>query len=169
MSFLITCKDGCEKILANEAAFYSGKLQSKGRGWILAQVDAPADLCFAHCILENPIKISAVSVNSFAEKFAEVFLTHIAQMRIDEPWPFLFFSSTDAPLIHRANAVEKCWLEKIQKKMSRVAKLSQRGIPRGSKFSEGFFVHFIDFNQAFVSFQALSLGQQRMQMDEKSR
>jgi 23S rRNA (cytidine2498-2'-O)-methyltransferase len=52
--------------------------------------------------------------------------------------------------------------------MSRVAKLAKDGIPQGPKFGEGFFVFVTDFNQALVSFEALSQGQQRMKLDPQS-
>src|SRR3989338_2780472 len=157
METLITCKEGCEKILANETTLYHGKLQTKGRGWILAQWnDAPPhDLCFAYHMLKNPRKVSVASVNGLTEKLLDLFTTHIKEKRIVEPWPLLFFSASAEKLIHRAKTVEKNWLYKLQKKISRVAKLFQKGIPPNSKWTEGFFVYFIDFDEALVSFQAL--------------
>lgn len=171
MTTLITCKEGWEKTLASEAALYQATVQTSGRGWILAETagqDFLVEFCFANNFLENPTKLSAGSVNNFAEQLATLFLTHIKDTRIVEPWPFIFTSSGDEQLIHRANIVEKNWLEKIQKKVSRVAKLAQKSIPHDTKFTDGFFVHFIDFEQAFVSFKAASSGQQRMQMDPQA-
>ena len=170
MDLFITCKEGFEKILASETALSRGVVQTKGRGWIISRwQETPAlDLCFAYHILENPLTVSAASLNSFTDKLADLFLTHIKDMRIDGPWGFEFSSSGNEQLIHRAKTVEKGWLEKISKKVSRVAKLSKKGVPHSPQLSEGFFVHFTDFDQAFVSFKALSLGQQRMQMDPQA-
>ncbi|HBR14741.1 MAG TPA: rRNA methyltransferase, partial [Candidatus Omnitrophica bacterium] len=170
METLITCKEGYEKILANEAALYHGKLQTKGRGWIIEQWDGdlPQDLCFAYHILKNPLEVSAVSVNDLSEKLLDLFTSHVKEKRIVEPWPLLFFSCDNELLIHRAKTVEKNWLDKLQKKMSRVAKLSQKGFSDSSKWAEGFFVHLIDFTQALVSFEALGARQQRMQMDPQA-
>ncbi len=177
MDVLITCKEGSEKIASNEIVFYNGKVQSKGRGWILAQWTNPAqppnaaplaDPCFAHYLLENPVKISAASVNSLTEKLIDLFTSHIAGQKIVDPWPLLFSCSDEEQLIQRVKTVEKYWLEKIQKKMSRVAKLARKGLPRSPEFTEGFFVHFTALNEAFVSFRALSAGQQRMQMDPEA-
>jgi len=170
MKTLITCKEGYEKILANEAALYHGKLQSKGRGWILAQWDEalPQELCFAYQILINPVKVSASSINGLIGKLLDLFTTHVKQKRIVEPWPLLFSSSGDAQLIHRAKTVEKIWLDNLQKRMSRVAKLSQKSILNGSQLADGLFVHFIDFDQAVVSLQAIGARQQRMQMDPQA-
>lgn len=167
METLLTCKEGYEKILSNEVASYHGKLQAKGRGWILAQWDDvwPKNLCFAYHILEDPIKVSATSVNGLTEKLLNIFTKHIKEKRIDKPWTLLFSSSGEEKLISRAKIIEKNWLEKLKKKMSRVSKLSQNNTPRGSELAEGFFVHFTDFDKAIISFKALAAKQQRMQMD----
>ncbi len=173
MAVLITCKEGCEKIASNEVVFYNGTIQAKGPGWILAewtsiktpQASPLEDPCFAHYLLENPIKISAASVNSLTEKLIDLFTSHIADQKITDPWPLLFSSSDDEQLIQRVKTVEKYWLEKIQKKMSRVAKLARKGLTQSPEWTEGFFIHFTALGEAFVSFKALSAGQQRMQMD----
>ncbi|HBR14735.1 MAG TPA: hypothetical protein DD723_04210 [Candidatus Omnitrophica bacterium] len=89
METLITCKEGCEKILANEAALYHGKLQTKGRGWIIAQWNNAflQELCFAYHILKDPLKVGAPSVNVLTEKLLDLFTAHIKEKRIVEPWP----------------------------------------------------------------------------------
>ena len=68
-------------------------------------------------------------------------------------------------LLQHKKSVKKNWLVKMRKRMSKITKLAQEGIPHRSKFSEGFFVHFASFDQIFVSFKACSAGQQRMRMD----
>lgn len=175
---LITCKTNYEKILARECALHDINFQTKGRGWILAHWEEHAlskqheipltDPCFAHNIFKNPTTISAASVNRLTEKLINIFITHLGQTRIVEPWALLFSSSGEEQLIQRAKSVKKCWLTKMRKRMSHVVKLSKEGLPHCSKFVDGFFVHFVDFNQAFVSFKALSAGQQRMQMDSSA-
>jgi len=175
---LLTCKTDYEKILAREIALYNIKLQTKGHGWVLTQDtgktaskdhDTPiTDPCFAYHILENPIKLTGTSVNDFTEKLINLFTENIGQSRITDSWARSFLSSGDEQLIKRTKTIEKNWLNKMQKKMSRVTKLSKEGIPHHSNFADGFFVHFTDFNQAFVSFRALSAGQQRMQMDPQA-
>ncbi len=168
MTTFLTCKEGCEKILANEVTFYKGIVQKKGSGWILAEGAALQDPCFAYTILEDPLKISAVSINSLTEQLVNLFMAHLVPLRVVEPWAYLFSSSGTEQLAQRTKTVEKSFLEKLLKKMSRVAKLAKWGFPQNSKLTEGFFVHFIDFDQAFVSFKALSAGQQRMQMDPQA-
>jgi len=177
-TILITCKINYEKILAREIALYNVDFLTKGRGWILAQwekqtltkqYDTPlTNSCFAYHLLENPADVRAASVNSLTESLVNLFITHIGETRIVEPWKFLFTSSGNEQLIHHAKSVKKRWLNKMAKRLSHVTRLSQEGIPYGSKFTEGFFVQFIDFNHVFVSFRALSTGQQRMQMDSQA-
>ena len=167
MTNLITCKNGCEKNLAREIRLYKGTVAMIGRGWILAQHSEPTP-CFAYSLLENPQKISAASVNDFTEQLLNVFTSHLTDKRITQPWPLIFSSGGDEKLLHRAKTVEKSWREKLQRKMSRVAKLSTSNLLPSEQFVDGFFVYFIDFDQAFVSFKARSAGQKRMQMDENA-
>ncbi len=172
---LITCKPGYEKTLTREMELFHLHLHTKGRGWILAQWDDSSsprqhdtsliDPCFAYHILENPVLIHASSVNALADELLNLFITHIGQTPITEPWARLFSASDTDQCIQRARIVEKCWHTKALKRISRVTKLSKEGIPPSTKFSEGFFVHFIDFHQVFVAFKARSAGQQRMHMD----
>lgn len=167
MKTLITCKEGWEKILIHEAALYHGGLQDKGRGWALIEWRAalPEELCFAHDILKNPFKIGAPSVNGLTAKLLDIFTAHIKGKRIEGPWALLFFSSGDKRLIHRAKMVEQNWRGQLQKKVSRVAKLSKKNFPQGSRKSDGFFVYFTRLDEAFVSFETVGAGQQRMRMD----
>ena len=175
-TLLLTCKTDYEKILARELAAYHIDVQTIGDGWILAQWVTKAlsqqsetpltNLCFAYHILENPIAINAISVNEFTEHLIKIFTAHIGQERITHPWALSFSSSGNEQLIKRTKTIEKTWLNKMQKKMSRVVKLATEGIPYSPTPANGFFVHFTDFNQAYISFRAVSTGQQRMQMDE---
>ncbi|MDD3374726.1 MAG: SAM-dependent methyltransferase [Candidatus Omnitrophica bacterium] len=172
---LITCKKDYEKILAREISLYDINFLNKCHGGILAQwqnqilfkqCEIPLrNLCFARQVLENPVFVCATSVNSLTEKLINLFIAHIGQERIVAPWARLFSSSGNEQLAHHAKTVEKNWSNKMLKKMSRIAKLAKKDIPCTPEFSEGFFVYFTGFNQAFVSFKALCAGQQRMQMD----
>ncbi len=171
----MTCKEGYETILGREAALYRLNCQAQGSGWVLARGDQPGalpvpfgELCFAYAVLESPIAVEAAAVNSLVGRLVDEFTQHIGTQRIDAPWPRLFFSSGDERLIQHAGTVEKCWLEKVQKKMSRVVKLSRVGIPAAPSFAAGFFVHFTGFNKTLVAFKALSQGQQRMKMDPQA-
>jgi 23S rRNA (cytidine2498-2'-O)-methyltransferase len=167
MKTLITCKEGWETILVHEAALYQGQLRAKGHGWALIEWSAalPEELCFAHYILKDPCKIGAPSVNGLTAKLLDLFTAHIKGKRIEGPWPLLFFSSVDKRLLHRAKTVEKNWLDQLQKKVSRVARLSQTDFSNSSREGNGFFVCFTRLDEAVVSFEAVGAGQKRMRMD----
>ncbi len=174
MNILITCKEDYEKILSREIISYNLNPQTQGKGWVLAAENAPAalqdhgGLCFACEILLDPVDIKGSSVNNFTEILVNSFTAHLGQRKIDLPWSYRFFSSTQENLIHHTNTLEQLWLEKLRKKMSRVAKLAKEGMPRGPETGEGFFVYVTDFNQAYVSFTSVSQGQQRMKLDPQS-
>ncbi len=177
MDLFITCKPGYETTLTRELALYNIAAQTRGNGWIRAQLNRKkqtkrqtplSDACFAHLTLEDPVQIRETSANAFTAKFVELFMASIKHTCINNPWQFLFTSADNKQLIHRAKTVENYWFNTISKKMSRVAKLARKGIPYCATFTQGFFVYFVDFNLAFVSYKALSAGQQRMKMDPQS-
>ena len=175
---LLTCKEGSEKVLAREIALYHLAVSAKGNGWILAAPEEPSASprpepllgvpCFAYHILENPIAVSAASVNSLTEQLITLFITQLAQTRLTDPWPLSFCSCGNEQLLGRTKSVKKNWIDKMQKRMSHVAKLAREGIPYRPEFTQGFFVHLTDLSKAFVSFRARSAGQQRMQMDPRA-
>lgn len=160
MNTLLTCKEDYEKILEREIALYQGTSIKRGRGWILAQGPVPHELCFAHQLLEEPQAVREPSVNALADKLVDIFAQHLGTTRLEKNWSLGFLSGGDEKLIQRAGTIEKRFLERLQKKMSRVAKLA-----RHATSGQGFFVTVTDFKEAFVSFKAASFGQKRMQMD----
>ena len=174
MNTFLTCKEGFEKVLAREGVFYGLTPKSQGQGWVLADGEGKSTfqegggLCFACEILKGALDIRTTSVNAFTDKLLDVFLTHLGSRHIVDSWAFHFFSCGKEQLIHHAGTLQERWFEKFRKKMSRVAKLAQAGIPQGPAFGEGLFVCVTDFNQAYVSFQAISQGQQRMKMDPQA-
>jgi len=167
METLITCKETYEKTLAKEAALHQGTPQASGRGVVIVNWgDAPLpDLCFANHILKNPVPTSNASVNGMTEQLLNLFCEHIKGKRVTSSWPAVFASCGDEKLLRRVQAIEKNWLDNLRRKLSRVAKLATNNIPAGSNWIEGFFVYFINFEEAFVSFQAIGARQQRMRMD----
>ncbi len=166
---LLTCKPDYEKVLTKEIALYNLALETKGNGWIIArtQQNIP-DLCFSNNILANPISVKAPSINSLADNLLKLFTENIKDKQITEPWPLSFSCGDNEKLIRHTKSVFKTWTSKTAKKISRVMKLSKEGIPHGKTFEQGFFVHFTDFNQTYVSFNAFSAGQQRMHMDQRA-
>lgn len=169
-TYLFTCKPAFEKVLSREIELYGLKADCVSSGCVVSgPVDgqpAVAEACFAVTVLENPRTIKTDSGGALVSALADAFSSHIAERRIEAAWPRVFFTAgEDERLLHHAKTIEERWLEKMRKKMSRVIKLSEPGIPRGPEFSDGLFVHFTDFNHAQLAFRGLSQGQQRMKMD----
>ncbi len=174
MKIFLTSKEGFEKVLAREIAGCGLKSEGHGTGWVMADGD-PAfltqqagGLCFACDILQNPQDIHAESVNGFVRALVDLFTAHLGTGRIDGSWPYAFLSFGDEKLGRYTQSLKERWLEALRKKMSRMARSAQEGIPQGPAFAGGFFVVVTDFNKARVSFKAMSQGQQRMKMDPQS-
>ncbi|MFH1062111.1 MAG: SAM-dependent methyltransferase [Candidatus Omnitrophota bacterium] len=174
MDLLITCKPNYETILSRELLLRNYSIKERGNCWILAQfpnqsiAEQEAQLCFSQTILINPVKINASSVNDFAGKLADFFSASMKGNHIENTLPALFLHADIESLSPRAKLVESTWLNKISKKMSRLAKLLKKPDPLSSKPIKGFFVYFSDFNQAFVSEAAIIGACLRMRMDEKA-
>ena len=91
MDFLITCKPDFEKILAREVALSKGSEQVHGAGWLLVRCSdglAFNGLCFGQYILYDPVSVKATSVNSFAVKLIDLFLSHLGDRRVSDPWGY---------------------------------------------------------------------------------
>ncbi len=171
MGMLLTCKLGFEDILAREAMMYGADLKAQGKGWVFVEHFDPAqaaELCFGSRVFQEPLRINTTSVNLFVESLAEMFTDHIRPLRISSSWPYCFSACENEQLAHRCAAIQRHWLAKIRKKVSRVAKLAREGLPQGPELAQGFFVHLTDFDKAFVAFEAFSQGQKRMAMDAKA-
>jgi 23S rRNA (cytidine2498-2'-O)-methyltransferase len=139
-----------------------------GPGWILApQRPASSDpLAFPHLIVESPVEVRGDSVNALAEQIFSWFAASLNGERIETPYP----SWWDGPaervgLGRRISAVEAAWAQLLKKRLSRLAKLAVRDLPRGSGPARGIFVWFVDFNRAFMSRSAWRGGQRRMADD----
>ena len=177
MDLFITSKPGYEDVLTAELALYNLNAINSRAGWIFIesipeiknnQQNYLFELCFAQTILKNPLEINAKSVNILASELTDFFITSIKGRRIDSEWPYFFGSANEEKLYQRTKTVENIWLKNIGKRLSRVSKLLIKKIPYYPKFSEGFFVYFINFNRICVSLNALSLGQKRIHMDPES-
>jgi 23S rRNA (cytidine2498-2'-O)-methyltransferase len=167
MEFLITSKPDFEKTLARETVFCQGRVLSSGRGWVHAEgAEGPGfrDLCFAQHIFKAPFPVKASSVNSLAGGLVDLFFEHLKDKQVNASWPFFFYSCREDMLRHAAT-VQKCWLDKLKKRASRVARFGREGFFQHNEFHQGFFVFLTGYNEARVSFEARSQGQRRMKMD----
>lgn len=174
MKTFMTCKEGYEKVLLREAEWRGLSCAGSGPGWVLtgtAQENSRgsfSELCFACNIFEGAVFCSAPSLNSFTEKLLSLFLSHLGERRVTDPWFFFFIASGEDQLFRHALTVKARWTDSLRKKMSRVAQLGQENAPREGAFSPGFFVSLTGFHEAYVSFSALSQGQRRMKMDPQA-
>src|SRR5262245_13597023 len=140
MNVLLTCKEDYEKVLEREIALHQATTLKRGRGWLLCEgLKEKDNLCFAHQLLPAPVKVSADSVNALGDQLVEVFTQHLGATRLEKSWGLAIFAGSDEQLIQRANSIEKRFRERLQKKMSRVAKLAQP-----AAFGSGLFVYVND-------------------------
>jgi 23S rRNA (cytidine2498-2'-O)-methyltransferase len=115
----------------------------------------------------NPVKVNAQSVNSFAVSLEQLFCSAIKDRFISAALPVSFFASETEYLSHRLKTIEKAWRNKISRKMPRVGKLLQQKPATAFAYTEGFFVYYAGFSEAFAA-QSAFIGCQRMAMDNNA-
>jgi 23S rRNA (cytidine2498-2'-O)-methyltransferase len=172
---LCTCQSGYEATLIRELEAGGARASASGPGWVLAEfvpepegTPAPGAV-FSHLQLESPVAVKADSVNGLAHGLADYFTDQLRDERIEEPWPCVFDGALEpAGLGQRVESVEKAFGKILGKKLSRVAKLASRGLPRGLGPMRGLFVWFTDFGCAFAARTAQRNGQRRMADDPRA-
>ncbi len=167
---LHVCQAGFETLLARELAELQGTTGlERGPGWVRTSESEAllgAEIAFAHLTLSNPTEVRGESVNALASAAAEFFLGAIRNERIEGAWPNVWQGPPEmVGLGRRITAVQDAFAARLQKKLSRVAKLAVSDIPRGVGHARGLFVHFVDFGRAFVSREARVHGARRMADD----
>ena len=182
---LLTCQPGFESLLARELADTGASVAEQGAGWVRVGPGLPADhssgeniggpaggqafsdLAFPQLTLLAPVEVSGESVNALASHVAEFFLGSLRGERLEVAWPNVWLGPPEmVGLGRRISAVEAAFLERLKKKLSRVAKLAVGDVPRGVGPARGLFVFFTDFGRAFVAREAFVHGQRRMADDE---
>jgi 23S rRNA (cytidine2498-2'-O)-methyltransferase len=152
---------GFEAFLAKE----TGRVIEKGPGWVLAQ-GGPAEPCFAHLSLLEPVELQAPTVNALAGAVADYFLRTSIDERYESAWPLCFEAAAAAGLGARCRSVAEAFRAKTSR-MARVMKLSQEGRPDPGE-SRGLFVFLPGFGRAFAARQAWAGGQRRMADDPQA-
>lgn len=157
---------GFETFLAKEA----GSEREKGPGWVLsaaarppASASSPAELCFAHLSLRDPVEFRSPAAAGLAAAVAGFFRETSLGERYEAAWPLCFESAGSAGLAKRRRGVEEAFREKTSQ-LARVMRLAERGRP-GPGASAGLFVFLADFGRAFASRRAWAGGQRRMADD----
>lgn len=167
---LITCQSGFETLLGAEvAALRLGSVDASGAGWVrLGALTGAAqpELCFAHRVLLEPAEIAGGSVNALAGQLCDWFLGALRGERIEGAWPNVWQAPIEIPgLGRRLGAVETEFGVLLKKRLSRVAKLADPELPRGTGPAQGLFVFAADFGRLFVARRAWLGGQRRMADD----
>lgn len=175
---LITCQAGYESLLTRELGeLHALRPGEQGPGWVLAEppgsTSAPArpDAAFAHLTLVDPREVRGDSVNALAGRIAEFFLASLRGERLEAAWPCHWLGPAElVGLGRRIGAVEAAFGELLRKRLSRVARLAVRELPRapGPEPVRGLFVFFADFGRAFVARDAHVHGPRRMADDERA-
>lgn len=163
------CQPGFEDLLTEELRGRGHAVGERGEGWVRLEPGAgavPADLCFAHAVLADPVEVTGESVNQLAGRLADHFLASIRTERFEAAWPCLFWAAGGLDgLGRRMDGVEKAFLETLKKRLSRVARLAVADAPRGAVEARGLFVLFADFKRMFVARTCVFGGQRRMADD----
>ncbi len=167
---LLTCQAGFEAQLGAEvAAAKLGSVDATGAGWVRFGATAPApwpELCFAHRMHFDPVEISGEGVNALAGRLCDWFMGTLRGERIEGAWPSLWQAPIEIPgLGRRLGAVEAEFGALLKKRLSRVAKLAQPELPRGTGPARGLFVFATDFGRLYAARQVWLGGQRRMADD----
>ncbi len=171
---LFLCQHSYETLLEHELIADGLTVVETGSGWVGAET-LPGDavrqsideLVFPHLTLLAPREIRGESVNALAQQLSEFFFESLRGERIDAPWPCVFLETAEMTgLGRRTRAVEKAFLELVQKKLNRVAKLASPEAPRGAGKARGLFVYFSDFGRLFAGREVWRGGQKRMADDD---
>ena len=158
---LLVGQAGFEAFLAKEA----DRVLEKGPGWVLAG-GVPAEPCFAHLALLDPVEIKAAAVNALAGGIADYFLRTSREERYETTWPLCFEAAAQEGLAARCRSVAEAFREKTSR-MARVMKLAREGRPDPGRIC-GLFVHLAGFGRAFASRRAWAGGQRRMADDPQA-
>jgi 23S rRNA (cytidine2498-2'-O)-methyltransferase len=167
---LLTCQAGFEAQLSAEvAAARLGSVDATGPGWLRlgAGAQAPADeLCFAHRVYLDPVEITGEGVNALAGQLCDWFMGALRGERIEGAWPNFWQAPIEIPgLGRRLAAVETEFAALLKKRLSRVAKLAQSELPRGTGPARGLFVFATDFGHIHAARNVWLGGQRRMADD----
>ena len=162
---LITCQAGFENLLVRELAAGGAKVLAQGPGWVRAEA-APAELAFAHWMIDDESPVQGDSVNALAQQIADAFLQSLQGEKVTEPWPCIFGGPAElVGLGRRIGSVETAFLERLKKRIARVAKLAVPDLPRGLATARGLGVWFTDFGTAVTGRNLRTNGPRRMADD----
>ncbi len=163
---LCRCQPGFEELLAGEIAARGGRVIGQGGGWLQAEGASPEELCFAHSVWLEPVRVAGESVNQLAGAVLDFFLGSMRGERVEAAWPCVFATAAGLDgLGRRASGVEKAFHPLLKKRLGRVARLAEPEVPAGVGPVRGLFVLFTDFGEAWLARDVVRGGQRRMADD----
>ena len=170
MNHLLLAQPGYESFLAGEISAHSMETGQSGPGWCKVSGDPArfSDLCFAHMGLIDATEITGDTINAIAGSIASFFLVSMRGERIDNPWPYLFLCAPIKQLSHRVKAIEKAATVLLQKRISRVIRLSRPECPPGFGMRRGLIAYFPDFGRWYMARDFYHGGQRRMKDDPRA-
>ena len=146
---LFICQPGFEPILDQELRRDGFQPEETGRGWIAAQGDEPADLCFAHLRMQQAAIIEATAINAMAAQLLDLYMERMRGVQIPEQWPLFFrFADGITGLGQRTKSVEKEFRVRLKKRMARLGRTASTELPRGGGDTIGLFVFFTESTTA---------------------
>jgi 23S rRNA (cytidine2498-2'-O)-methyltransferase len=168
-TMVATCQAGYEAALAGELAVAGWQPSARGCGWVQCAAGPggePTELVFAPLALLAPRELQAGAVNALAQQAADFFAESLREEHIEAAWPNLWIGPTEiAGLTRRISATRRAFDDLLRRKLARVARLGEPGIPSGIGPVRGLFVFFTDFDHAWASRTAVFGGQRRMADD----
>jgi len=170
MNHLFLTQPGYESFLAGELSAQGTESGRSGPGWLETRGEPArfSDLCFAHMGLIDAAEITGETINAVAASIADLFMESMQKERIDNPWPCLFLCAPVDKLSHRVNAINKAATALLQKRVSRVIKLSRPECPPGFGMRRGLIAYFPEFGRCCMTRDFYHGGQRRMKDDPRA-
>lgn len=139
---------------------------AQGPTWVLTPPTAKKELCFATHTLIDPVEHKGVAVNATAKVILDFFMASCREEKFSDPWPLQFRADdTQDGLTRRSTAVERTFKDELTRRLGRVAKLARPQPMQLVGQSRGLFVFWRDFENFWVSREAILGGQRRMADD----
>jgi len=161
---LYICQPGAEPLLCREL---QEAMEQTGCGWLRTAVETmPCEPVFAHLALYQPCCLRGTSFNGLAATVADWLLSSFRGSAVEDPWPFLTFTAGGVTgLGQRARGIADAVLERLRRRMGRVARLATPSLPPPRTHADGCFLFFADFETLWVARRAWVAGPRRMADD----
>lgn len=164
---IFTVKPGVEQVASEECKAAGIKTNIFGKGILMADgllKDKPYDFCFSSWLLFDAQVLAYNSYTEGIQSIADWYCNSIRSEIIVKSWPlvYLVFSENGYTI-----DLTKCKtvIDKIKKKVSRIAKLALPGYPEKQGYVDGLIILETEKKQLLFSRAARYYGQRRMKFD----